>query len=276
MNPTSSEEIDISNIIYQELTSESDKLFTLQEIYDIFYERFELVKKLELREEIKRKVQIAFFTIEGEYDNIYRVTVGSTNYLIASLRNKMEILKEVATKQPKPLVNKTANDEKEILSFASKEDYVKLIKCFIAEKNFSFMYDGNLLDGVNHPIQILILNNEYDTILQLCDLTTVDFSVKNSQGKNCLEMATENNNCKILRYILEKNYEVKITNLYKLNESLKDVQKQNYDKITELKARIESIELDHERLDELNFLNNVYKGIILILIILFFKYASFN
>ena len=276
MNPTSSEEIDISNIIYQELTSESDKLFTLQEIYDIFYERFELVKKLELREEIKRKVQIAFFTIEGEYDNIYRVTVGSTNYLIASLRNKMEILKEVATKQPKPLVNKTANDEKEILSFASKEDYVKLIKCFIAEKNFSFMYDGNLLDGVNHPIQILILNNEYDTILQLCDLTTVDFSVKNSQGKNCLEMATENNNCKILRYILEKNYEVKITNLYKLNESLKDVQKQNYDKITELKARIESIELDHERLDELNFLNKVYKGIILILIILFFKYASFN
>ena len=105
------------------------------------------------------------------------------------------------------------------------------------------------MDGNNHPLHILIINNEIQTIKKLGDLTQIDFNVKNREGKYCIDLARETRNCEILEYILENIYTKKISNIQKLNETIKENQKLNYEKIEQLNKKVESLtELLKEKL----------------------------
>ena len=104
------------------------------------------------------------------------------------------------------------------------------------------MYESNFIDGTNHPIHLLIANNENKLIKDLDELTTIDFNIKNSNGKNCLDVAKEAKNFDVFQIILEKNYQSKLKSLEKINDTLKDNQKKIYEQMDDNKKKIALLE----------------------------------
>lgn len=240
---TSVDNFDISDKIVEFLTINHDKLFTIKQIHSEFYEKYEEFKKLDIKKDLINKLKLSFMTIEGEYTNIYRIVKDDKHYLIWSLKTKDEIIKNLnitkfseISKQYDREIEQELDD---FLVLSSQKDYVKLIKQYIEENNFSFMFETNYMDGINHPIHILIINKELQIIKRMGDLIQIDFSIKNKEGKYCTDLAKETNNCEILEYILENIFTRKLLNIQKLNEAIKENQKQNYEKIDLLNKKVE-------------------------------------
>jgi len=240
-------EIDRFNLpdkIIDLLTINHDQFFTIRELHSALYEKFDEFRRLDLKKDLISRLKVTFLTIEGEYNNIYRVVKDDKHYLIWSLKTKEEVMKEIGGKTTNP-VNISSDKDPELekdldnfLSVSSEKDYVALIKQFINDKNMSFMYDENFMDGINHPIHILIKNNEYDLIKKLYNIATIDFTILNKDRKSCIDIAKEVNNFNILEFIYEKYYETKISNLTKVNDNLKESQRKAYEQITELTKQV--------------------------------------
>lgn len=239
---TTIDNFDISDKIVEFLTINHDKLFTIKQIHSEFYEKYEEFKKLDLKKDLINKLKVSFMTIEGEYNNIYRIVNNDKHYLIWSLRKKDEIINDLNKSNYSDISKQyDVEIEKELdnfLHFSNQTDYLKLINQLISENNYSFMFENNYIDGVNHPIHLLIINNEFETIKKLGDLTTIDFNIKNKNGKSCTDLAKEAKNFDILEYIILDISFKRILNIQKLNDSLKENQKQNYQKIDELNKKI--------------------------------------
>ena len=242
---------DISDKIIDELTVQHDKLFSIRQIHSLLYDKYEEFRRLDLKRDMINKLKLAFLTIEGEYNNIYRIVKNDKHYLIWSIKPKDVIIKELESNSPRLFSeNKNKEDieiEKELddfMTFQESKDYVKLIKEMIEQRNYSFIYDNNFIDGTNYPIHILIIHNEYELIRILDDLTHIDYTVNNKDGKSCSDLAIEANNCKILEFVMEKIYTARTTKLTKLIDTLKADQKQNYDQITNLNKTIKNLNDD--------------------------------
>lgn len=246
---TDIENFDIADKILEELSAHHDVFYTIRQIHSALYEKYEEFRHPDKKKILIGKLKVAFLTIEGEYNNIYRIVKEDKHYLIWSLKDKESILKENKIIHPVTFVPSCKDeDEKDLdnFSFISNDpkDYVQIITQLINDKNFSFMYDSNYIDGVNHAVHILILNNRLDLLQKLDELTTIDFTVKNIFGKSCLDLAKEVKNMDILELILEKIYESRINNLTNVNEILKNTQKKVYDQLSDNNKKI--IELDRK------------------------------
>lgn len=259
------ESFNIPDKIIEELSIRHDKYYTLRELHSIFYEKYEEFRIPDIKRNFIDKLKIVFMTIEGEYNNIYRIVKNDKHYLIWSLKSKDELINNFIDNNNNLNQNIDIEIEKELDSFLTV-DNVSIIKKMISEQNFSFMFDTNYMDGINHPIHILILNNEIKTIKRLNDLTFIDFTLLNHNGKSCVELAREVNNCELLEFILERIFDAKIMNLMKINDLLKENQKKTYDKITELSNRVTEFSNLNEKLKDLNNLSYVKTIIIIILV----------
>jgi len=258
------ESFDIEDKLIEFLSIHHDKAFTIQQIHSEFYEKYDIFRNFELKKTLIEKLKVAFLTIEGNYNNVYRFVKDDKHYLIWTLRSKDEIIKETLNYDKNVVIvdKEIEHDLNNLLSFSNNTDYYVLVKQMVADRNFGIMYDKNYIDGTNHPIHILILNNDLESIKKLMDLTIIDFGTKNKDGKDCLEIARDVKNCEILETILQDIYESKMKNFIKINESLKETQKKNYDEITnltkqntDLKKDLDSIISDRESASKMvNFL----------------------
>lgn len=258
------ESFDIADKIIDELSSHHDQFYTIQQIHSVLYEKYNEFKRLDIKKDLINKLKITFMTIEGEYNNIYRIVKNEKHYLIWSLKEKETILKEINFNSPQKLsdtviVDKEYEDLDNFLTFSSNKDYVSIIKQMVEQKNYSFMYDTNYMNGINHPIHILILNNEYDLIQKLDELTIIDYALKNREGKSCSDLAKETNNCILLEFILKKNFSNKTKQYVKIIEDLKESQKSDYDKITVLTKKNSFLEEEIKKMksdDIIGFFKN--------------------
>lgn len=279
------EDFDIADKIIEELSSNRDTLYTLRQIHSILFDKYEDFRKLDTKKDLINKLKITFLTIEGEYNNIYRIVLQDKHYLIWSLKEKNEIISELAT-QPKKFsgdgVIVSRNEIKEEIEkelenftlFSGTNCYVNVIKQMIQEKNISFMFENNLLDGVNHPIQILILGNDFESIKKLDELTTIDFTVKNKEGKSCLDLAKETKNCEILEFVLEKTFSIKTASFSKIIDNLKEAQKVEFDKMVESKKIIEKLENEIKELKSNEAFEYFKSFLILFLMSIIVKYYA--
>lgn len=250
------ENFDMADKIIELLSLNHDQLYSIRQIHSALYEKYDEFRKQDLKKDLINKLKITFMTIESEYNNIYRVVKNDSHYLIWSLKSKDEIMSNIQKESPKTYeVIDYEKDEAELdnfMKFSNEKDYCKFIKEMIKEKNFSFMYESNYLDGINHPIHILILNDEVGTLKTLDELTKVDYSIRNKDGKSCLDLARDKKNCILLEMILIKNFEIKLGEVLKINESLKEGQKKNYDQINGLNTKITKLNEKTKELEEKN------------------------
>jgi len=268
------ESFDIADKIIEFLSSNHDKFYSIHQIHAELYEKHEEFRRLDMKKDMINRLKTTFLTIEGEYNNIYRIVKNDKHYLIWSLRSKEEIIKEVIPVdeiKSYPIQSEIEKDLDNFLSFSSQNDYVSLIKEYIMKKDMSFMFDNNLIDGNNYPIHVLIQNNEFELIKKLDELTNVDYSKTNSKGKNCIDLARESRNCEILEFILDKIFYVKLTQVNKLVENLKEGQKTNYDKISVLNKKIDELSKKNKELEENNAFNFLKNIIIIVLLYFAFK-----
>lgn len=267
---------DLSDKIIELLSINHDKFYSIRQIHHELCERYEEFRRHDLRKDWINKLKITFLSIEGEFNNIYRIVKDDKHYLIWSLRSKDEIISQTQKESPKTceVINNDKYEEEleNFMKFSNKTDYLTLIKQMIKDKNLSFMYESNYLDGTNHPIHILIMNDDFETLKILDELTIIDYTMKNSEGKNCLDLARERKNCEMVEMFLIKNFEVKMSGLLKINETLKENQKKNYDQISELNGKVSSLQ---DQIKELKENNVFYYVILFILFILMLAIIKF-
>lgn len=232
---------DLADKLIEFLTINHDKLYTIQQIHSAFYDTYDEFKNLELKKDLIDKLKVTFFSIEGEYNNVYRIVKDNKHYLIWSLRKKEEVMNDIQKESPKTyeiIDNKEIDTDLEnYVNMFSKNDYVNYIQLSIKMKNLSFMHETNYLDGVNNPVHILVLNNDFETLKILDSMVPINYEVVNKEGKDCVALAFENKNIEIYDFLMKiriKLKDAKIAEIVKINETLKDGQKKNYDQINEL------------------------------------------
>ena len=273
---------EISTKIIEELSANPDKIYSISQIHYIFYEKYEDFRKLDTKRDMIQKLNISFLTIEGEYSNIYRIVVNGKHYLVWSLKDKETVIKEntfvdgslsIQKYTVKEQYEKEFNGEfeKMLSPTFSQKDYVDIIKKNITDKNYSFMYESNYMDGINNPAHILILNGENHLFKKLLDVTNVDLYAKNRDGKTCKELMIDTKNCELLEILLEERFKNKILSLTKINEELKENQKKSYEEITTLKDQCKNLETKIKDLETSNIIEWVKNITLFIVFIIYIK-----
>lgn len=275
---------DIADKIIELLTINHDKFYTIRQIHSELYDKYEEFKRIDLKKDLINKLKVTFMTIEGEYSNIYRIVKkdpqnqNDIHYLIWSLKTKEEIIADLKKNTSNDSTTESIKDqfsddlEKDLDKFATfttQTDYVSIIKKMSDEMNFAFMYDKNFMDGVNNPIHILIKNNELELIKKLHELTVIDYEVCNKEGKTCIDLAQDTNNCDLLKFIMEETYSVRSDKLIKLIGTLKDAQKEAYDKVISLNGNVVNLQ---KRIDDLKS-ESFIETLKTILIVVLFSYC---
>jgi len=265
------DDFDIADKIIEVLCDNRDKFYSLRELHSILFDKFEEFRNPELKSILINKLKVAFISIEGDYNNVYRIVIDNKHYLIWSLKSKDSIIKESNKDSVKKIDDaKIDEDLDNFLSVNnSSETYITIIRDMIREKNYSFMYESNFIDGTNHPIHLLIANNENKLIKDLDELTTIDFNIKNSNGKNCLDVAKEAKNFDVFQIILDKNYQSKLKSLEKINDTLKDNQKKIYEQMDDNKKKIALLEKKIQHLKSNETIETIKTIFIFVLFIYF-------
>jgi hypothetical protein len=239
---------DIENLyskVYGYLVLKQNKLCSLIEIYNSLsttYPEFNIRERY-LREILLCNFETVFATITHKYENVYIINSNDKNYLVWSLNNEKNISDEQHSFQQD---NSECSYDNEILNrfekFSNKKFYevnhISNFKKMIDDCDYSFIYTSNFIDG-NLPIHLLIINNEFNIINKLAKLTCIDFSLKNKNGKNCLELAKEIKNCDLVELIVEKKYE---NELNELND-IKKNQIKTYTQIKECNKKINNMKI---------------------------------
>ena len=242
---------DIENLyskVYGYLVLKQNKLCSLIEIYNSLsttYPEFNIRERY-LREILLCNFETVFATITHKYENVYIINKNDKNYLVWSLNDEKCISNEHHSFQQDNLNNSECLYDNEILNrfekFSNKKFYevnhISNFKKMIDDCDYSFIYTSNFIDG-NLPIHLLIINNEFNIINKLAKLTCIDFSLKNKNGKNCLELAKEIKNCDLVELIVEKKYE---NELNELND-IKKNQIKTYTQIKECNKKINNMKI---------------------------------
>lgn len=268
------ESFDLADKVIEELTIRHDELFTLRQVHSMLYDKYAEFRDPELRTAFIDKLNIVFLTIEGEYNNIYRVVKDNKNYLIWTLKKKEEVLENCKVNVDTKQIDKDTDTYLD--SFLNvpenyAKDYIAIIKKMIDTKNFSFMYETNFLDGVNHPIHLLILNNEVQLIKRLNDLTTIDYTIRNKEGKSCVDLAKEVRSCDLVEFFMERNFDLKFRNLLKNSDTLKESQKAAYEKISTLTKKNTELEEKCKNVEKSKVFNTLKNLIICTLLYFYFN-----
>lgn len=242
---------DIENLyskVYGYLVLKQNKLCSLIEIYNSLsttYPEFNTREKY-LREIMLCNFETVFATITHKYDNVFIINQDDKNFLVWSSNDEKYISNEHFSFQQDYSNNSDCVYDNEIVNrfeiFSNKKFYeinhISNIKKMIDDCDYSFIYTSEFIDG-NLPIHLLIINNEFNIINKLTKLTCIDFSLKNKNGKNCLELAKEINNCNLVELIVKKKYENELNELYNIKKN----QINTYEQIREFNKKIKNMKM---------------------------------
>jgi hypothetical protein len=200
-----------------------------------------------------------FMLIEHEYNNIYRFVIADVQYLIWSTKSKNELYYNL------DLLNSHYDEQYGSYNFGPV-DYCSIVQNYIKSKEFSFMCDNIILDGVNNGLHILIMNKQLKSIKDLVDLTSIDWTITNKDGKSYLDLAKETRDCDIVEFVVESIYTSKNNKLVVHNETLKEKQKELYNKVNDLEREIIIVNVEyHKKVGSLST-GNINKTILILFV----------
>ena len=225
-----------------------DKRFSLHGLHSILvntYTEFSdfIRNSSSNREKFKSAYINVFMLIEHDYNNIYRFVIADVQYLIWSTKSKNDLYYSLDLLTTYPL---DTDEHNKIYSFGPV-DYCSIVQNYIKSKEFSFMCDNIILDGVNNGLHILIMNKQLKSIKDLVDLTSIDWTITNKDGKSYLDLAKETRDCDIVEFVVESIYTSKNNKLVVHNETLKEKQKELYNKVNNLEKEIIIVNMEYHK-----------------------------
>ena len=209
------------------LVLNKEKAYSMGEIHNELLKNNVDIKTFEIEKLTKFKQ--AFFTLENDYENVYRFVRNNKQYLIWTLKEREEI---------RDLDNKLINDNSSN-NIIDTLNYVEIIEEFLRDNKYEYITNNNYLDGSNNAIHILIKNNKKSLLEDLNKYHKIDWNNKNIVGKTCLDIAKESKQVDIIEFILVNQYENNIKDLKLIIEKQKNIQKEILDKRTELRDAYE-------------------------------------
>jgi len=210
----------VINILINYLAINMDKLYSLTDIYN------ELKKNREeynfkLAENLKI-LKTAFYILDEKNKNIHKLKIHDKYYIIFSKKSRFELLDLYQFKKIE--INKDM--------YEVKINYIEIIEILIYNRLYDKIINKNIyLDGNNTGLHLLVKDKNVKllTIISqnlLSENKCIDWTIKNSLGETCLDIANKEYNVTMINYIyknetkiLEKEYDLK-NNSY---EQLKNI-----------------------------------------------------
>jgi len=210
----------VINILINYLAINMDKLYSLTDIYN------ELKKNREeynfkLAENLKI-LKTAFYILDEKNKNIHKLKINDKYYIIFSKKSRFELLDLYQFKKIE--INKDM--------YEVKINYIEIIEILIYNRLYDIIINKNIyLDGNNTGLHLLVKDKNVKllTIISqnlLSENKCIDWTIKNSLGETCLDIANKEYNVTMINYIyknetkiLEKEYDLK-NNSY---EQLKNI-----------------------------------------------------
>ena len=255
------EDFNLSETIFDFLTSNDEKIYSMSALHTNLIRLYPFldIKDPYKRSEFNEKFKLEFLTIDTKYKGIYRFIISDRQYIVWSLRTYEELYKIFVDKtfdtdnRLKSPTNDTLIDTITINTEIETTNYYDLVKTYILNKDYKYIYQDIKVDGVNNVTHLLVLNNDLSSLKQLNDLHKIDWSLKNKHNKTCVELAKENKYCDILEFILNEILENTVLTYKNLLENQKTLQKDAYQKNSELidenkRLLDEYLELEQESL----------------------------
>jgi hypothetical protein len=255
------EDFNLSETIFDFLTSNDEKIYSMSALHTNLLSLYPFldIKDHHKRNEFNEKFKLEFLTIDTKYKGIYRFIISDRQYIVWSLRTYEELYKIFVDKtfdtdnRLKSPSSDTLIDTITINTEIETTNYYDLVKTYILNKDYKYIYQDIKIDGVNNVTHLLVLNNDITTLKQLNELHKIDWSLKNKHGKTCVELAKENKYCDILEFILNEILENTVLTYKNLLENQKALQKDAYQKNSELtienkRLMYECLELEQENL----------------------------
>jgi hypothetical protein len=249
------EDFSLSEAIIDFLTSNDEKLYSMSALHSSLISKYSFldIKEPNKRSEFNEKFKLEFLTIDSKYKGIYRFIISDRQYIVWSLRTYEELYKIFVDKtfdtdnRLKNPTKETLVDTHTINTEIETTNYYELVKTYILNKDYKYIYQDIKIDGVNNITHLLVINNDLTCLKQLNELHKIDWSLKNKYGKTCVELAKENKYCDILEFILNEIFESTVFSYKNLLENQKSLQKDSYEKNSEL--TIENKKLIYELLE---------------------------
>ncbi len=221
----------LDDCVYDYLVSKINDPKSLVEIYnDITQNQGHRCTKLndpKMRGIYKKKFVATCYTLNIHYENIYKIYKNNKLYLIFSRENPVEIYKKHIS---------DSSDFKEMENIFEPTDQLAMIDLFMDDlKNRNYKFEDLLLEDENTVFHILAKYDKTDQFREISKFFDCNLDIKNTLGKTPIDIAIENNNCKILTQFLNYKYEKQILNL---NTRLTEIQRMN-SKLLEEKNNLE-------------------------------------
>lgn len=232
---------DIQEKIQELLFLNQEQIYSIEDIHKLFYDKYDEFREMDIRKNTRKKIQFIFLKLDDKNENISHIIIDNKDHIIYSNRSKEEIINDFQKKEN--ISDTFVHIPNESIEFI----YLKSMKENIDKNSFDFLSD--FPDGINNSLHILILNNEFDLIKKLDNLTTVNYNVNTKDGLSCVDLARKSKNMEMFEFFLEKNYFYRLKRFETILESLKEEQYKNHDTILLLKKRSNDLE---------KRLNNIY------------------
>jgi hypothetical protein len=280
------EDFNLRETIYDYLSSNDEKLYTMSGLYTNLINEYPFldIKDQHKRSEFNEKFKLEFLTIDTKCKGIYRFIISDRQYIVWSLRTYEELYKMFVDKtfdSDNRLKNPTKDTLVDTITINTEietTNYYELVKTYILNKDYKYIYQDIKIDGVNNITHLLVINNDLSSLKQLNELHKIDWVIKNKQGKTCVDLAKENKYCDILEFILNEIFESAVFSYKNLLENQKSLQKDAYEKNSELSLENKrlmnlciDLEYEHESKNKKSWLFNYF----LILACLLYFYRLF-
>ena len=171
------------------LVLNKEKIYSIGELYselDKNYPEYYL-----RREENLKQFKLAIFNIDEEYENIHKFLINNVYNIIYSLKTKTDIINIYSKRTYSSYIR-----EPEL-------NYIDIIENYIYNGRYKYLITtDNYIDGENTGLHLLIKNNNKLLLRRLISNINVDWGIRTSTGKSCLELAKKDNNVDIVELIL--------------------------------------------------------------------------
>jgi len=167
-------------------------------------------------------LKTAFYILDEKNKNIHKLKINDKYYIIFSKKSRFELLDLYQFKKIE--INKDM--------YEVKINYIEIIEILIYNRLYDIIINKNIyLDGNNTGLHLLVKDKNVKllTIISqnlLSENKCIDWTIKNSLGETCLDIANKEYNVTMINYIyknetkiLEKEYDLK-NNSY---EQLKNI-----------------------------------------------------
>lgn len=280
----------IMKAIINVMSGKADLLMTIHNVHARLYEKYKSeMSDPSKRDDIIRQLKEAFRDIESEYNNIYCIFRGSSEYLIWSDKSRDEILQSLKSlqtyedylrngKKPDTVEYRTVFPNIEVELQLPKEKTVleKIIE-MINARDLTFVSDSATVDGNRNAIQYLIQENHLDLLRRIHDLShrihdlsSILLSTRTIKtNQTCTDLAMTTGNCAMVEFVISNSFLSQIRSLHNQIDTLKETQATLYDDIRRLRADNQQLRNQCES-SRVGQMTNKIKSYLLFFLIIYF------